>query len=111
MRPYFRGGGILMANVDRGLATREAQLKEAVDILVAKHGAQSETVAVVQSRLDDVQTEIIGEPETENKDASRMSRLPQQKDAAHMLIIIGVILIFAVGGMSSMFILMLAVHW
>jgi len=100
-----------MASVDRGLATREAQLVEAVDILVKKHGAQSETVALVQARLDEIQAKIKGISLKVNKLESQYFQIPKQEDAKYLFIIIGGILIFAVGGLSSMFMVMLAVKW
>jgi hypothetical protein len=107
-----------MAQVDRALATREAQLKEAVELLTKKHGAQSETVALIQVRLKEVQNEIgeiVAEVSDEIEDTAATqsdarfvrARIPQAKDGARMFILIG-ILIFALGGLSTMFILMIA---
>jgi len=107
-----------MNQIDRGLAIREAQLKEAVDILTVKHGAQSETVALVRNRMHEVQDEIAEcanpsdfEATGKERDTDRFSGIPRAKDSALLFVIIGGILIVAMGGISSMFILMLAAHW
>lgn len=106
-----------MAQVDSGLALREQQLKDALDLLTAKHGAQSETVAVIRSRLDEVKEEIVAGQvdhshlESHTGDVISMMGGPHRKDAAVMFVILGGVLIFAFGGMSTMFVLMMATKW
>jgi len=112
-----------MAQVDRGLETREKQLLQAIEQLTKEHGAQSETVAIMRSRLDEVQAEIrsdagdvnvIESTEIEDSPATHCDarfvkmKLPQAKDATRMFVLIGGILIFAMGGLSTMFVLMIA---
>jgi len=108
-----------MAQIDQNLATRETQLKEALDLLTKKHGAQSETVALIQTRLTVVQNEIteyVADVSDEKEDTAATqsdarfvrTKLPQAKDAARMFVLIGGILIFALGGLSTMFVLMIA---
>jgi len=107
-----------MARPDRALTLRESQLHEALELLTAKHGAQSETVAVIRERLDDVQDELSSI--TKVKDANHKKQQgdiisvmggPSVKDAAPMFVILGGVLIIAIGGMSTMFVLMMAAKW
>ena len=107
-----------MAPLDRALVARRHQLQEALDLLIAKHGAHSETVALIRARLDEVQDEL--EAVTRVNDANELSQRgdvislmggPKVKDAALMFVILGGVLIFAFGGMSTMFILMMAAKW
>lgn len=104
-------------NVDRALAIRENQLQEALELLTAKHGAQSETVALIRNRLDEVQADIVKShvdhsgQESHTGDIVSVWGGPKVKDSALMFVILGAVLIFAFGGMSTMFVLMLAAKW
>lgn len=107
-----------MAPLDSALTLRERQLQEALDLLVKLHGAQSETVAVIRARLDEVHDELAEVTVRRDADFSAgsadivsMMGGPKVKDAAPMFIILGGILIIAFGGISSMFILMMAAKW
>lgn len=106
-----------MVPVDRALTLREQQLQEALELLVARHGAQSETVAVIQARLDDVRAELLASQVDHSTQESHSGNVvslmggPHVKDSALMFVIIGGVLIFAFGGMSTMFVLMMAVKW
>lgn len=107
-----------MARPDSALTLREKQLHEALDLLVAKHGAQSETAAVIRDRLDDVQEELtavtkVNDVNHANQYGDVISVMggPKVKDAAPMFIILGGVLIIAIGGMSTMFVLMMAAKW
>ena len=103
--------------VDRALALRERQIKEALDILTAKHGAHSESVAVIRYRLEEIQAEINDSQIDRSKLASHTGDIiadmggPQVKDAGLMFVILGMVLLVALGGMSTMFVLMMAVKW
>lgn len=103
--------------IDRSLAARARQLQEALDLLSDKHGAQSETAAVIRTRLEEVQADIAASEvdrsgqESHTGDILESWGAPKAKDAALMYVILGAILIFAFGGMSTMFILMLAARW
>lgn len=107
-----------MAPLDRALTLREQQLQEALDWLIEQHGAQSETVAVIRERLDEVKAEMVDV--TRLNDANELSQTgdvismmggPKVKDSALMFVILGGVLIFAFGGMSTMFVLMMAAKW
>lgn len=106
-----------MAPLDRALTLREQQLQEALDILTAKHGAQSETVALIRERLDDVKSKLLEASVDHSKQESHTGNIltergaPSVKDGALMWVILGGTLIFAFGGMSTMFVLMLAAKW
>lgn len=107
-----------MAPLDRALTLRELQLQEALDLLIEKHGAHSETVAVIRERLDDVRAELVSvgasndaDEASQNGNVITLMGGPQVKDAAPMFIILGGVLIIALGGISTMFILMMAVKW
>ncbi|MFC1673813.1 hypothetical protein ACFL12_06660 [Pseudomonadota bacterium] len=103
--------------IDRSLTTRLEQLQEALDILIAKHGAQSETVAIIRERLDEVQVELTDSQVDRSANESHAGDVlqawggPKSKDSALMFVLLGGLLIFAFGGMSTMFILMLATKW
>lgn len=102
---------------DRALALRERQIKEALEILIAKHGAHSESVAVIRHRLEEIQVEIKESQvdhsgqESHTGDIIAVMGGPQVKDAGLMFVILGVIVLVALGGMSTMFVLMMAVKW
>lgn len=107
-----------MAPLDSALSLRKQQLQEALDLLIEKHGAQSETVAVIRERLDEVQDELASVTLTRDAnhaagsaDVVSMMGGPKVKDAALMFVILGGILIFAFGGVSTMFVIMMAVKW
>jgi len=107
-----------MAPLDSALTLRKQQLQEALDLLIEKHGAQSETVAVIRKRLDEVHDELANvtitrdaDHEAGSADVISMMGGPKVKDAALMFVIIGGILIFAFGGISTMFVIMMAVKW
>lgn len=106
-----------MAPLDRALTLREQQLQEALDILTDKHGSQSETVALIRERLEDVQAKLVDSRVDHTHQESHMGNIltergaPSVKDGAMMWVILGGTLIFAFGGMSTMFILMLAAKW
>ena len=103
--------------VDRALALRQKQLQDALDLLIAKHGAQSETVAVIRNRLDDVQAELAGSQVDHTGDESHTGDVislmggPHVKDAGLMFAILGGVLLFAFGGMSTMFVLLMSTQW
>jgi len=110
-----------MAQVDRALGIREKQLIEGVALLTKHHGAQSETVGVLNRRIDELRKEMNedlkpGEEFDETivqqniqSDARGVKlTIPKVKDSTQMFVIIGGIIIFAIGGMSTMFILMIA---
>ena len=107
-----------MARPDSALTLREKQLHEALELLIAKHGTQSETVAVIRERLDDVQAELsavtkVNEANHEAQYGDVISVMggPKVKDAAPMFVILGGVLVIAIGGMSTMFVLMMAAKW
>lgn len=107
-----------MAPLDRALTLREQQLQEALDLLIEKHGAHSETVALIRNRLDEVRDELVSvgtsndvHERAQSGDVISLMGGPKVKDAAPMFIILGGILIMALGGISTMFILMMAVKW
>lgn len=106
-----------MVPVDRALTLREEQLQEALDMLIAKHGAQSETVALIRARLDEVRVELVASQVDHSQQESHSGNVvtlmggPHVKDSAFMFVILGGVLIFAFGGMSTMFILMMAAKW
>ena len=105
-----------MVAIDRHLASRETQLKQAVDLLTEKHGAHSETVAVVRARLDEVQAEIVGSrvdhsgQQSHTEGISELMGGPKVKDAAVMYVILGGVVIFAISGVSTMFLVLMAVR-
>lgn len=105
-----------MVAVDRFLATREVQLKQAVEILTEKHGAQSETVALIRTRLDEVQAEIVESQvdhsgqQSHTTDIGEVLGAPKVKDAAVMYVILGGVVIFAISGVSTMFLVLMAVR-
>ena len=102
---------------NRALQLREQQLKEAFNMLCAKHGAQSETAAVIRTRLEEVQEEMSDFQMDRSAKESHTGNIievmggPQVKDAGLMFVILGVIVLVALGGMSTMFVLMMAVKW
>lgn len=106
-----------MPPLDRALSMRQNQLQEALDLLIAKHGAHSETVALIRTRLDEVQAELVSsqvdhtQQESHSGDIISLMGGPQVKDSATMFVILGAVLIFAFGGMSTMFVLMMATKW
>lgn len=106
-----------MPPVDRALTLRAKQLNEAIDLLTEKHGSQSETVGVVRTRLKEVETELTASEVDHSHQESHQGNIltnrgaPQVKDAALMFVILGGVLIFALGGMSTMFVLMMAAKW
>ena len=105
-----------MVAVDKNLTTRETQLKQAVEILTEKHGAQSETVAVIRTRLEEVQDAIIesqvdhSHQQSHTEDIGAMMGAPRVKDAALMYIILGGVVFFAISGMSTMFLVNMALR-
>ena len=106
-----------MVAIDRGLVTREQQLQEALASLIEQHGEQSETVALIRNRLDDVQKDLAASQVDHSESESHLGNIveswgaPKCKDGAVMFVILGVVLIFAFGGMSTLFVLMLAAKW
>ncbi len=106
-----------MTSPDRALVTREQQLKEALDSLIEQHGEQSETVALIRERLKAVQDELADSAIDRSENEGHTGNIveswgaPQVKDSAVMFVILGGVLIFAFGGMSTMFVLMLATKW
>jgi len=108
---------ISMVAIDRGLVTREQQLQEALASLIEQHGEQSETVALIRNRLNDVQNELAASQVDHSESESHLGNIveswgaPKCKDGAVMFVILGGVLIFAFGGMSTMFVLMLATKW
>ena len=105
-----------MVAIDRHLASRETQLKQAMDLLTEKHGAHSETVALIRARLDEVQTEIIEsrvdhtDQQSHTEGISELMGGPKVKDAAVMYVILGGVIIFAISGVSTMFLVLMAVR-
>lgn len=106
-----------MSSPDRALVTREQQLQEALASLIEQHGEQSETVAVIRERLKAVQADL-AESEVDHSESEAHTGniveawgAPKAKDGALMFVILGGVLIFAFGGMSTMFVLMLAAKW
>jgi len=103
--------------IDRALELRKRQIKEALDILTAKHGAHSESAAVIRHRLEEIQAEVKDSQIDHSRQESHTGDIiavmggPQVKDAGLMFVILGVILLVALGGMSTMFVLMMAVKW
>lgn len=106
-----------MAPLDRALTLREQQLQEALDLLIDRHGAQSETVALIRGRLEDVQEKLVesqvdhSHQEAYSGNIMTTMGAPSVKDSAVMWVILGGVLIFAFGGMSTMFVLMMAAKW
>ena len=106
-----------MAPLDRALTLREQHLQEALDLLIDKHGSQSETAALIRERLDDVQAKLVESRVDHAHQESHTGNIltdrgaPSVKDGALMWVILGGTLIFAFGGMSTMFVLMLAAKW
>jgi hypothetical protein len=106
-----------MAAPDRGLVTREHQLQEALTSLIEQHGEQSETVALIRERLDGVRKDLATSQIDRSGNESHLGNIveswgaPKVKDSAVMFILLGGVLIFALGGMSTMFVLMLAAKW
>ena len=102
---------------DRALMAREQQLKEALDLLIEQHGEQSETVALMRERLKAVQDELADAAIDRSENEAHTGNIveawgaPHVKDSALMFVILGGVLIFAFGGMSTMFVLMLAAKW
>jgi len=105
-----------MVAVDKNLTIRETQLKQAVEILTEKHGAHSETVAVMRARLEEVQADIIesqvdhSHQQSHTQDIGSMMGAPKVKDAALMYIILGGVIFFAISGMSTMFLVNMALR-
>ena len=106
-----------MVAPDRALVIREQQLQEALASLSNQHGDQSETAALIRERLRSVQEELSASTEDKSANESHTGDIiatwggPQIKDGALMYVLLGVVLIFAFGGMSTMFVLMLAAKW
>lgn len=107
-----------MAPLDRALSLREQHLTEALEILTEKHGAHSETVAIIRERLEAVHEELLNmtasndvKERNRSGDVVTMMGGPKVKDAAPMFIILGGILIMALGGISTLFVLMMAAKW
>jgi len=106
-----------MAPLDRALTMRQEQLQEALDLLIAKHGGHSETVALIRGLLDEVQAYLVscqvdhGEQESHTGDVISLMGGPKVKDSATMFVILGAVLIFAFGGMSTMLVLMMVAKW
>ena len=106
-----------MAPLDRALTLREQQLQEAIGLLTEKHGRQSETVALIRERLEDVQAQLLESQVDHSHQESHAGNImtamgaPTVKDSAVMWVILGGVLIFAFGGMSTMFVLMMAAKW
>ena len=106
-----------MAEPDRALIAREQQLQEALKSLSEQHGDQSETVALIRERLEAVQQEITNQTNTNTNNESHTGNIaeamgaPRIHDSAVMSILLGGTLIFAFGGMSTLFVLMLAAKW
>ena len=113
----FFEGTDTMLSTDKGLELRSQQLQEAMDLLTEKHGSQSETVALIRKRFDEVQLEIEDSnidrsgKESNTGDVVEIMGGPKIKDGAMMFVLLGGTLIFAFGGMSTMFVLMLAAKW
>lgn len=105
-----------MVAVDKNLTTREIQLKHALEILTEKHGAQSETAAVIRERLEEVQADIVesqvdrSHQQSHTQDIGSMMGAPKVKDAALMYIILGGVVFFAISGMSTMFLVNMALR-
>lgn len=110
-----------MAQVDRALAIRETQLIEGVELLTKQHGAQSETVGVLNRRLEELREEmnealkpgekfedVIVQKNIHSDARGVKLTIPKVKDSTQMFVIVGGIIIFAFGGMSTMFVLMIA---
>lgn len=106
-----------MAPLDRALVTREQQLQEALASLIEQHGEQSETVALIRERLKTVQEDLAASQVDHSDQESHTGNIveawgaPKVKDSAVMFVILGGVLIFAFGGMSTLFVLMLAAKW
>ena len=106
-----------MAEPDRNLIAREKQLQEAMETLTEMHGAQSETVALIRNRLDVVQKEIEDQINVNINNEAYTGNIveslgaPSIRDSAVMYVLLGGTLIFAFGGMSTMFVLLLAAKW
>ena len=106
-----------MAEPDRSLVAREQQLQEALDSLSDQHGDQSETVALIRERLEAVQKEIDDQKNININNEAHTGNIveslgaPTVRDSAVMYVLLGGTLIFALGGMSTMFVLMLATKW
>ena len=106
-----------MAPLDRALVTREQQLQEALESLIEQHGEQSETVALIRERLEAVRKDLSDSKVDHSDSEAHTGNIveswgaPKAKDGALMFVILGAVLIFAFGGMSTMFVLMLAAKW
>lgn len=106
-----------MAEPDRALIAREQQLQEALKSLSDQHGDQSETVALIRDRLEAVQREIEDQKNVNTNSEAHTGNIveslgaPTIRDSAVMYVLLGGTLIFAFGGMSTMFVLMLAAKW
>jgi len=106
-----------MVALDRALVTREQQLQEALDALIEQHGEQSETVALIRERLEAVQKDLAASGTDRSGNESHTGNIteswgaPRRADSALMFVILGGVLIFAFGGMSTLFVLMLAAKW
>jgi len=106
-----------MTSPDRALVAREQQLQEALDVLTERHGAQSETVALIRERLKTVREDLAASQIDRSGAESYIGNIteswgaPKVKDGAVMFVLLGGVLIFAFGGMSTLFILMLAAKW
>lgn len=110
-----------MAQVDRALAIRETQLIQGVELLTKQHGAQSETVGVLNRRLKELRDEMneglkpgeeleapIDQKAIQSDARGVKLTIPKAKDSTQMFVLIGGVIIFAIGGMSTMFVLMIA---
>lgn len=106
-----------MAHLDRALVSREQQLQQALESLIAQHGEQSETVALIRERLDEVRKDLADSQVDHSSQEAHVGNIfeswgaPNVKDGAVMFVILGIMLIFALGGMSTMFVMMLAAKW
>ena len=106
-----------MVAPDRALVSREQQLQEALTSLIEQHGEQSETVALIRERLDGVRKNLADSQVDQTDNEAHLGNIvetwgaPKVKDSAVMFVLIGGVLIFALGGMSTMFVLMLAMKW
>ena len=106
-----------MAHLDRALVSREQQLQQALETLIAQHGEQSETVALIRDRLDAVRKDLASSQIDHSANEAHMGNIleswgaPKVKDGAVMFVILGIMLLFALGGMSTLFVMMLAAKW
>ena len=74
-------------------------------------------MALIRGRLEDVQLDLAASQVDHTDNESHQGNIvetwgaPKCKDGAVMFVILGGVLIFAFGGMSTLFVMMLAAKW